>query len=94
MYEFISKVDWAAHLGGLLAGIAIGMILFSLEKKNPWWRIIWFIVGILLTVLYFGKTIQLMYSGVEPMKELEDVCAYYQQFFEDYECNCVKGENE
>ncbi len=33
-----------------------------------------------------------MYSGIEVMKELEDVCGYYKQFFDDYECKCVKND--
>lgn len=32
-----------------------------------------------------------MYSGaIEPADELGDVCGYYQQFFEDYECTCSR----
>uniref|UniRef100_A0A6U0S1P1 rhomboid protease n=1 Tax=Eucampia antarctica TaxID=49252 RepID=A0A6U0S1P1_9STRA len=89
LLSFIPYVDWAAHLGGLLSGIAVGMVVFSIEKRNRFWRSVWLLVGIGLTTLYFWKTIQLMYSGVEPMQDLEDVCAYYQQYFEDYECTCV-----
>lgn len=94
LLSFIPFVDWAAHLGGLLAGIAIGMVLFSVEKKDPRWRIVWFVVGIVLTIIYYGKTIELMYSGVEPIEELKDVCGYYKQYFDDYECVCTKEENK
>jgi hypothetical protein len=31
-----------------------------------------------------------MYTEVETKEELRDVCGYYQQFFEDYECNCSR----
>ena len=34
-----------------------------------------------------------MYSGDIPMnEELRDVCGYYTQNFEDYECNCMREE--
>jgi hypothetical protein len=88
-------VDWAAHLGGLLAGICIGIILFSCEIKKAVWRLVWLLVGVALTTVFFVTTLTKMYSGdIEPAEELRDVCGYYQQYFDDYECNCMREQQE
>lgn len=95
LFSFIPYVDWAAHLGGLLAGFAVGMIMFSLDIISNAWKFFWLLLGIALTTVYFVVTLQHMYSGeVEPAEELRDVCGYYKQYFEDYECNCMIAEQE
>jgi hypothetical protein len=36
-----------------------------------------------------------MYSGnVEAAEELRDVCGYYKQNFEEYQCNCQREGNQ
>ena len=86
-------MDWAAHLGGLLAGFCIGMCIFAMSIKTVIWRMFWFLVGIAITTCYFGATLQEMYSGdVDPNDDLRDVCGYYQSYFDDYECNCMRDE--
>jgi ABC-type uncharacterized transport system permease subunit len=90
-----SSVDWAAHVGGLLAGFAVGMIIFSLDILSNGWKIFWLLSGVALTVVFFSLTLQHMYSGeVELSEELRDVCGYYKQYFDDYECNCMLEEHE
>jgi membrane associated rhomboid family serine protease len=92
--SFIPYVDWAAHLGGLLAGFCVGMILFAADlKKARFSKLFWLLVGIGLTATYFSVVFHRMYSGeVEAAEELRDVCGYYRQYFEDYECNCQPGQ--
>lgn len=88
-------VDWAAHLGGLLAGFCVGMILFSMDIGKQIWKLFWLLTGIAITVVYFVVTLQHMYSGaIDPSEDLRDVCGYYQQYFEDYECNCMREQNQ
>lgn len=85
-------VDWAAHLGGLVAGVVVGIPIFSCSIKTMVWRILWFVVGVVVAVASFGAALVYMYSGaVDPAEELRDVCGYYQQFYEDYECRCMRG---
>lgn len=93
-FSFIPYVDWAAHLGGVLAGFCAGMILFAVDMKRACWsKLFWLVVGLALTAVYFGVVFQQMYSGdVQPSEELRDVCGYYKQYFEDYECNCQRGD--
>ena len=86
-------VDWAAHLGGLLAGLFVGFMTFSVHMESYCLRLLWFLIGMGLTLGFFIPCIDIMYSGDIPMNEaLRDVCGYYQQNFEDYECNCMREE--
>jgi membrane associated rhomboid family serine protease len=87
--SFIPFVDWAAHLGGLLAGMAVGLTVFSLSMRSVMSRIVWFLVGLAVTVVGFAASLNYMYTQVEPAEQLRDICEYYQQFFEDYECSCT-----
>ena len=90
-----NKVDWAAHLGGLISGFCVGMIVFSLDISKQIWKLFWLLSGIAITVVYFVVTMHRMYSGdVEVVDELRDVCGYYKQYFEDYECNCMRAEHQ
>ena len=49
-------------------------------------------VGLALSVVYFTFTFMYIYNRVEPNEALRDVCGYYQQYFEDYECHCMMEE--
>lgn len=92
--SFNFSVDWAAHLGGLLGGFCVGMIVFSLDIIKQVWKLFWLLAGIALTVVFYSVTLQHMYSGeVEPAEGLKDVCGYYQQYFDDYECHCMREEH-
>ena len=93
LFSFVPYVDWAAHLGGLLAGFATGMCCFATWIKTRHCAFLWFIVGMALTVAYYGSTIIYMMTAVNPMDDLKDVCGYYQQYFEDYQCNCQMDNN-
>lgn len=94
LFSFIPYVDWAAHLGGLVAGMLVGLVLFSSSIKSPCCVVFWFVVGMALTVAAFVASLVYMYNEVEPADELRDVCGYYKQFFEDYECTCMLEEQE
>jgi hypothetical protein len=84
-------VDWSAHLGGLLAGLLVGLPLFSCWIKTVYWRVPWFTVGAVLFVTCFSWALGYMYSGaIDPAEELRDVCGYYKQFYDDYECKCMR----
>lgn len=92
-FSFIPYVDWAAHLGGLLSGFFVGFMTFSFHLESYCYRLLWFVVGMALTLGFFIPCIDIMYSGdIVINEELRDVCGYYQQYFEDYECNCMREE--
>lgn len=88
MFSFIPYVDWAAHLGGFLAGLVIGLVAFSFSIKTKVFVALWLAVGLAATAAFFGAVLGYMYSNVDPDNDLRDVCEYYRQFFPDYECNC------
>ncbi|CAB9517419.1 RHOMBOID-like [Seminavis robusta] len=92
-FSFIPYVDWAAHLGGLMAGLFVGFMCFSIHMESYCLRLVWFLVGMGLTLGFFIPCIDIMYSGNVPInEELRDVCGYYTQNFQDYECNCMREE--
>ena len=94
-FSFIPFIDWAAHLGGLISGFLIGLVMFSFAVQGCYgvWKIIWLLFGIAAVCAYFSATLAYMYSGgIESIEELRDVCGYYKENFEDYECNCMREE--
>jgi hypothetical protein len=87
-----NTVDWAAHVGGLAAGLLVGLGLFSCSMELMGCRILWFLVGMAVAGAAFAGALIYMYSGaVNPAEELRDVCGYYQQFFAEYQCKCQRG---
>lgn len=92
LFSFLPFVDWAAHLGGLLTGMTVGMMVFSFSVENMVGRCLWCVLGLGLTVTLFATFLTYMYTQVEGVESLRDVCAYYQEFFEDYECSCSSNE--
>lgn len=98
-FSFIPYVDWAAHVGGLIGGFAVGLLLFSCRVKTKRWRFIWFLLGFIMTAI--GLALGVMYMHEEVMnnvaEEMKDVCGYYEDYFRDigqeYECNCQLEDN-
>lgn len=94
IFSFLPYVDWAAHLGGLLAGMFTGILLFACSIEFTVCRILWFIIGLVLSLFSFALALDYMYHRVEVVEALRDVCGYYQEFFEDYECYCTKEDTD
>jgi membrane associated rhomboid family serine protease len=94
-FSFIPYVDWAAHVGGLIGGYAVGMLLFSCYVKTWRWRIIWFLTGFLMTAVGLVLGVVYMHEEIKGnvADEMKDVCGYYEDYFQgqgiDYECNCM-----
>ena len=69
------SVDWAAHLGGLLAGILVGIPIFALHIESKIWRSLWVVLGTGATITCFIFGLKYMYSGaIDPAEELGDIC--------------------
>lgn len=90
--SFIPYVDWAAHLGGVLAGFVLGLVCFSFKIRSWFFMLIWLVVGVGSTLALYSALMAYMYNGVETNEDLRDVCGYYQQYFDDYECQCMLDE--
>lgn len=87
-FSFVPYIDWAAHVGGVIVGFTTGILCFAPWIKTKYCATLWFVVGIILNVVFYSITLSYLYNNVKPSGELKDVCEYYKQFFEDYECNC------
>lgn len=82
-------------MGGLLAGFCVGIIAFARKVEKRIYKMFWLLVGVTLTTVYFVATLTNMYSGnVELVEDLRDVCGYYQQFFNDYVCRCMRAQQQ
>lgn len=91
LLSFIPYVDWAAHVGGMLSGFTLGIVIFSCKIKTPKWRILWFIFGITISAMFYCITFIMMYqeSKDKIADGMNDVCSYYMKIFDDYKCNCM-----
>ena len=87
-FSFVPFVDWAAHLGGVICGFLAGISCFAPWIKTKHCAVLWFLVGAALNLAFYVGTVTYLYTSVEPIDDLQDICKYYQQYFEDYECNC------
>jgi membrane associated rhomboid family serine protease len=90
LFSFLPFVDWAAHLGGLVTGISVGCMVFACYIENVFGKCIIFVFSLVLTVWMFVVSLTYMLESVEPAERLRDVCAYYQEFFANYECSCPR----
>ena len=54
VFSFVPYVDWAAHVGGLVAGFTVGLMVFSFRVKAYRWKCMWFTLGFVLTFLGFA----------------------------------------
>jgi membrane associated rhomboid family serine protease len=94
LFSFIPYVDWAAHLGGLIAGMLVGIFLFARDGiETLCYRAVWVLAGLAATIGCFFWAIQYLYSGaIVPSESLQDVCGYYMTNNPDYQCNCMVAE--
>ena len=88
LFSFIPFVDWAAHMGGLVAGFCVGMFIFAFRVRKKLMLMFWACLGLFLSILFYSTSLEYMYNEVEPVEELRDVCEYYTQYYEDYVCYC------
>ncbi len=64
--SFASFVDWAAHLGGTVMGVALGLVLFAHELDDLRTRFIVRALGISITVVIFAISIWYVSAKLHP----------------------------
>lgn len=69
----------------------MGIMIFSLQIKTRRWKLGMFAIGVLASSIFYGTGIYHMFQEVKGnvAQEMSDVCGYYQQFFDGYECRCM-----
>jgi len=83
--SFIPMVDWAAHIGGLVAGIFISMAIFADKLQRQLWRIGTRVVGVFFLLGLYGVTIWYLLDRVEYNEALLHICPPGQGW-NGYEC--------
>lgn len=76
----------------MVAGFVLGLVCFSFKIRSWVWTVLWLVAGVGSTVALFSVAMTYMYTDVEVNDDLRDVCGYYKQFFDDYECRCMLDE--
>ena len=83
LFSFIPFVDWAAHLGGVLAGFLIGLAIFPADMKSlsVVFRVVGCAAGLVVAMFCLLRSLAYMYSGnVELAEELRDGTFRYLHF--------------
>ena len=62
LFSFVPFIDWAAHLGGFVSGITIGVMFFSCMIRRRPFTVLGCTVGFFLTLTVFSMGIQQMYK--------------------------------
>ena len=87
-FSLLPYVDFSGLVGGLVAGFATSMVIFSRSIKDVEERRQWAGAGILSLVFTFGLGSIIMMK-VYPNQELADVCGYFANLYNDeYDCIC------
>ena len=89
LFALIPYVEWSGHMGGLMAGFLIGMIIFS-RYINSWtFAILWGGAGFFGTVFLSVYGMKFLLSDVDVDKSLADPCTLYAGLHSDgYSCGC------
>jgi len=72
--SFIPMVDWAAHLGGLLCGAFVSMIIFGNRLQTQSWAIGTRVAGVVGFVVLVSFSTWWFLSKVEPIEALLRIC--------------------
>jgi len=72
--SFLPMVDWAAHIGGLVSGAALSVVVFADKLQEKVWRIGARAVGLVFLFGLYGLTIWHLLVGVEVSEALLHIC--------------------
>mmetsp|Transcript_1914 Transcript_1914/g.4164 ORF Transcript_1914/g.4164 Transcript_1914/m.4164 type:complete len:321 (-) Transcript_1914:43-1005(-) len=92
--SFVPLVDWSSHLGGFISGIFLGLLLFSFSIKRKLWLGLYGFSGFFFSLMYVFITLQYLYGRSmdrlddEERDSLTDLCAFYKESLENYDCQC------
>ena len=86
-FSFVSFVDWAAHGGGLIAGFAVGFVVFIGECDCL--AVVWLTRLIFGTVIIIitGATYYMLLNFVDVNEKYADVCRLMKDADASYTCD-------
>ncbi len=89
LLTFFPYVEWGGHVGGLIGGFIIGMLVFAQKIKHRSDKRTWYFSGVMIGVFYLVGLI-LWVVVAQPNEDLADVCEYYENLHpENYYCQCA-----
>lgn len=74
-FSAVPYIDWAAHAGGLVSGCTLGCIMFGRTLSSSFRRRVVVSIGALLWVTGLVAMLVVLFTVLNPMQGLKDVCA-------------------
>jgi len=87
-FSLVPLVDWAAHIGGLLAGWMMGVVLFGHKFQSPIWRHGSRIVCLTGLVVFCVAGMVTIATTLDPSRDLLHVCREYREAVDDDDIPC------
>jgi membrane associated rhomboid family serine protease len=69
-FSFMPMVDWAAHFGGMAAGMVVSATWFAQRLQTRSWRLATGVIGALSSLALFVVSMAYMYTSVKPDERL------------------------
>jgi len=76
--SFIPLLDWAAHVGGAVMGLALGAGIFGFKLQDTWYRVCTVSCGISFVVLLWSVSLGLFFTVTDPTEDLLDICSFVE----------------
>jgi membrane associated rhomboid family serine protease len=90
MLSACTYIDWSGHVGGLVTGFLVGILIFSTSIRHCCTRLLWALLGLLGVSGFLGFALYSVAVYIEPDEQIADTCEYFRNLFpEDYTCECA-----
>lgn len=88
----VTYIDLSSHIGGLLVGFLLGILIFSQPIASMCARFFWACVGLGGLSAFASGLFYFLWLETSPDEDLGDACQYFRNLYpEDYDCDCSWG---